>query len=216
MSDLPTPPAPPASPRPPTVHAGRLLLGVALAALGLLWLLQALDVATIDWDLGLPIAVIAIGVALLIVGLLGRGSGGLVALGIVLTVLLALSTVVDVPLGGGVGDRTYRPVTLAGRTYEVAIGKLTVDLTRATTVASGATEVRISAHVGMGQLLVIVPATVACVDARAKSGIGEVDVFGHNEGGFGADYHPGAACAAAPLLRLDLSVGIGQVEVRRG
>jgi hypothetical protein len=213
MSGLPTPPAPP---RPAAVHAGRLLLGLAVAALGVLWLLQALDVTTIDWDLGLPIALIAVGLALLIAGFLGRGSGGLTTLGIVLTVLLAVSTVVDVPLGGGIGDRTYRPETLAGRTFELGIGKLTLDLSRAGTTTSGLGDVRISAHVGMGQLVVVVPRSIPCVDTRAKSGIGEVDVFGRNEGGFGADFRPEGVCRAAPVLHLDLSVGIGQVEVRRG
>jgi len=196
------------------VHPGRLLFGLALAALGVLWLLDAVDVATIDWDIGLPIAVVAVGVGLILTGLLGRGSGGLVVLGAVLSVVLIASTWVDVPLSGGVGDRTYRPTKLAARTYELAVGKLTLDLRAAG--GAGAAESRIAAHVGVGDLRVVVPGGLPCVDARARSGIGNVNVFGHEEGGFGAEYRPNAACAASPLVRLDLSVGIGQVEVVRG
>jgi Cell wall-active antibiotics response 4TMS YvqF len=211
----PHPPAP-ASSRARDVHAGRLLLGLALAALGVLWLLQALDVATIDWNLGLPIAVIAIGAALLVAGLLGRGSGGLVLLGIALTVLLLASTVVEVPLGGGVGDRTYRPTTVRSRSYELAMGQLTIDLTRIGLPESLPGEIRASAHVGVGQLLVIIPQRFPCVATHAKSGIGGVDVFGRSRDGFGAEYRTAAACSAAPLVHLDLTVGIGEVEVRRG
>jgi hypothetical protein len=209
------PPAP-ASSRARDVHAGRLLLGLALAALGVLWLLQALDVATIDWNLGLPIAVIAIGAALLVAGLLGRGSGGLVLLGIALTVLLLASTVVEVPLGGGVGDRTYRPTTARSRSYELAMGQLTIDLTRIGLPESLPGEIRASAHVGVGQLVVIIPQRFPCVATHAKSGIGGVDVFGRSRDGFGAEYRTDAACSSAPLVHLDLTVGIGEVEVRRG
>jgi hypothetical protein len=207
---------PPAPARSRGVHAGRLLLGLALAAIGVLWLLQALDVATIDWNVGLPVAVIAVGAALVAAGLLGRGSGGLVVLGIALTVLLLASTVVDVPLGGGVGNRTLRPVTLQSRSDELAMGQLTLDLTRSAPTEPIPTEIRISAHVGVGQLLVIVPGRYAGVDVHAKAGIGDVLVFGREEGGFGPEYRSPGYDTPAPVLHFDLTVGIGQVEVRRG
>lgn len=210
MSDLPTPPAPRRS---SPVHTGRLLLGLAVVALGILWLLQAVDVATIDWDLGLPIAVIAIGTALLIAGFVGRGSGGLVTLGIVLTVLLAVSTVVDVPLGGGIGDRTYRPLAASDRSYELAIGKLTIDLTR---VPPTGPDQRVEAHVGIGQLVVLVPRSAFVVDVDAKVGVGDSSVYGVSEGGFDVAYRSPRSSTAGKVVSLDVSVGIGQVEVRRG
>jgi hypothetical protein len=212
MSTLPPPPV-----RSRGVHTGRLLLGVALAALGVLWLLQALDLTSIDWQIGLPIAVIVVGAALIAAGLLGRGSSGLVVLGIALTLLLLASTVVDVPLGGGVGNRTYRPVSLESRTYELAMGQLTIDLTRTglrTSLQPAAA--RITAHVGVGQLLVIVPSSYQGVDVHAKAGIGDVLVFGRDHGGFGPEYRSPGSNDVAPMLRFDLTVGIGQVEVRRG
>jgi hypothetical protein len=211
MSSTPSAPA-----RPGKVQIGRLLLGLALASLGVLWLLQALKVATIDWNVGLPIAVIAIGVALLIAGLAGRGSGGLVVLGIVLTVLLLASTVVDVPLGGGVGDRTYRPATLESRTYELAMGRMTIDLRRAATGSATPGTVHIAGHVGIGQLVVIVPSVYTGVDVHAKAGVGDVTVFGADRGGFDPEYRSRGHNDPSPVLFFDVTVGIGQVEVRRG
>ena len=49
---------------------------------------------------------------------------------------------------------------------------------------------------------------------HARAGIGEVRVVGESEGGIGPDYELRASCT--PPLRLELSVGLGQVEVRRG
>jgi hypothetical protein len=197
------------------VHPGRLLLGLLLAILGVLWLLDALDVVTVDWDIALPIALIAVGACVLVAGSVGRGSGGLVALGIVLTILLLAATVVEIPLGGGVGDRTYRPVQAQSKTYELSVGMLTLDLAN-TAMPESAAGVRIDAHVGVGKLLVIVPTGATHVRIHAKAGVGEVVVFGEHRGGFGAEYGSVATNERAPGLGFELSVGIGQVEVRRG
>jgi hypothetical protein len=211
MSD---PPTPPAVPRGPAVHLGRLLFGFAVAVLGVLWLLQALDVARIDWDVGLPIAVIAIGVALVVAGLAGRGSGGLVVIGIVLSVVLLVTTVVDVPLGGGIGDRTVRPTVPRDRTYELAIGQLTIDLTRAGVDIPMQPVQHVRAHLGVGQLVVIVPVGLSGVEVHAKAGIGDVSILGRRRGGLGVDYRSPQGGSASIVL--ELSVGVGQVEVRRG
>ncbi len=212
MSGIPAPPPPSR----PGLHTGRLLLGLLVAAFGALWLLDASGVTGIDWDLVLPIGVIAVGVALVIVGAVGRGSGGLVVLGTVLTALLLVSTVVTVPLSGGVGERTYRPPLIRDRTYELAVGEVTIDLTRSPLPAPTPSSPTVTAHVGIGHLLVIVPPRFTPVDASAKAGIGEVVVFGRERGGLGVEYRTPGDEQATAALRLELSVGIGQVEVRRG
>jgi hypothetical protein len=208
MSSLP----PTAARRRAPLQMGRLLLGLLVAALGVVWLLQALGVATVDWRVILPIAVIAIGVALLVVGFAGRGSGGLIALGIVLVLMLAATSVVDIPLTGGVGDRTYRPTGSGSKTYELAIGDLAVNVGEVTG------EVRITAHVGVGQLTVVVPAAVPSVRVTARSGVGQVVVFGEQRSGFNVSLsrtrHGTSPTVGAVIF--DVSVGIGRVEVRRG
>ena len=61
----------------------------------------------------------------------------------------------EVPLGGGVGDRTERPVTPAELdTYELGAGDFVLDL-RQLQVPPGTTAVR--ARVGVGELVVELP-----------------------------------------------------------
>jgi hypothetical protein len=52
-----------------------------------------------------------------------------IALTVVLSVAVAADWDLDLPLGGGVGDRTERPVAPAELTgYELGVGNLVVDL----------------------------------------------------------------------------------------
>lgn len=211
MSELPPPPATPSRAFP----IGRLLVGVGLVLAGVAWLLDALDVIDFDWDIVLPILLILIGVALVVSAQRGEGRGGLIAAGMVLIVILTLGTLVRVPFGGGIGDATERPTVYRDHSYEHAIGKLTVDLSGLAPPSSGdLADATIDATVGIGQLVVIVPEEIDCVAPHARAGIGEVRVFGESEGGIGPDYELRASCS--PVLRLELSVGLGQVEVRRG
>jgi len=121
---MPPPPVRRASP-----WAGRAVLGFVLVLLGLGWLLETLDV-DVPWDLLLPVALIGIGGVLVVSARSNAAQGGLIAAGVVLTVLLLIGTAIDVPLGGGVGDRTVRPTgTRIESEVERAIGTLTLDLT---------------------------------------------------------------------------------------
>ncbi len=212
MSAVPPPP----SPNPPTgpsgFQAGRFVFGALVVLAGLAWLLEVTDVWQVPWRVVLPVALIVLGIALVLASRTGSGTGGLIALGIVLTVVLAAGTVVDIPFEGGIGERVERPVVLSDRTYELAIGQLTVDLRRAVP-GPAAGEVEIRARVGIGQLVVIVPAGIA-VDVRARAGVGETTVFSEQHGGLGVDYRT-PQTAVTPVLRLDLSVGVGEVDVRR-
>ncbi|HZD81179.1 MAG TPA: LiaF domain-containing protein, partial [Actinomycetota bacterium] len=164
----------------------------------------------------LPAVLIALGLALVVAAPRGGSQGGPIALGIVLTLILLAGTVVDVPFRGGVGDRTYRPSTVADHTYELAVGKLTIDLSRSGVPVAVPDHVVIRAHVGVGQLVVVVPARFGSVDVRARAGIGQTDLFGQTQDGFGVEDRSPVTNDAGPLLRMDLSVGIGRVEVRSG
>jgi len=214
MSSLPSPPVTPPKPLP----IGRLLVGAFLVLLGIGWLLDALGATNLDWDLILPVGLILVGAVLVVAGWQGRGRGGLIALGVVLTVALTVGTVVRIPLSGGVGDRTERPVSLRDATYELTIGRLTVDLSDLTySPGRDPTAAKIEARVGIGDLVVIVPPRFLCVSAHARAGLGEVDVFGRAEGGVAPEYRTAVmSCVSAPAINLNLSVGLGQVEVRRG
>ena len=224
MSDLPEPPPPPPpppEPAPPGLRTRRFLLGLLILAAGVAALLQALDVTTVPWKAVLPGALIVVGLILVVAGTRSeRSQGGLIAVGIVLTVLLTAATAVDLPFEGGVGQRVERPATLAEleEEYRLAVGELTVDLTGLDllhrTVLAGLPLETIRARVGIGQLVVIVPSDEP-VRVEGRAGVGEVSIFGESDGGLGVlnEYAPAEGNVT---FSLDLSVGIGEVVVQSG
>lgn len=215
-----TPPHPPPPPEPSSGGSwtGRIVAGGLVALFGVAWLLEVLDAVEVPWDVFLPGGLILIGVVLLMNARSGASQGGLIATGIVLTVVLALGSAVDFPISGGVGERREEPTTEAQlrEGYRLGIGQLTVDLTE---LPLGQIPVRgtvrLRARVGIGQLVVIVPEGLQ-VRAEARAGLGNVRVFDVEGSGFDVERTVGPGQDATPSLELVLSVGIGQVEVRRG
>lgn len=188
------------------VHPGRLTLGAILLIVGVGWLLQVLEVVEVRWQALLAAALIAIGLALMVVG----RQGGLITLGAILTVLLAFASMLDVPFEGGVGERAHRPTAAADleERYRLGIGTLTVDLTDVE-IADGTA---IEASVGMGELVVVVPGE-ARVRASGRAGVGEVLLLGRSQGGLGVEH--AVTEGSGPDLEIEASVGMGKVEVRR-
>jgi phage shock protein PspC (stress-responsive transcriptional regulator) len=202
---------PAARPRQPSLFVPAL--GVLLAGVGFLALLTAVGV-DVRWDVALAVAALAAGVAVVASAVLRRRTGGLLVLGLVLGTLAVAVSAIDVRLDGPIGERAYRPFegSEVHRDYDVAIGKLTIDLS-ATDLTPGETEV--DANVGIGDLTVIVPDDVV-VDVDAEASAGEVTVFGRSESGvdahitstnrpFGAD--------RSRTLRLEAHTGVGNVLV---
>jgi hypothetical protein len=217
MSDLPEPPAsPPPSSR---FHAGRLVLGLVVVVIGVTALLQAAGVSDVPWKAVLPGLLIAVGLGLVIAGRRSEsGQGGLIAIGIVLTVLLAAASLVDIPLEGGVGERTERPTSLSEvkSEYRLAVGQLTLDLASVPVTVTG-TARTVRARVGVGQLIVELPSDQLAM-VRGHAGMGQVTIFGESDGGFGVDKDvtPSAPFHQPIVFSLDLSVGIGEVLVQHG
>lgn len=212
-------PDPPPSPKRPGFQVGRLLAGLVIVAFGVGWLLEALGAATVPWRVVLPAALILIGLALVLSARSGRQHGGLITLGVLLTVVLAVGTVVNVPVDGGVGDRSERPRSYAElrSQYDLAVGQLTLDLTELPVpVPSSLAHRSVRVRVGIGQLIVIVPRKML-VDVQAHTGLGRVSVFGRERSGFDATggFHPFVPSEGMTIV-LDVSVGIGDVEVRYG
>jgi phage shock protein PspC (stress-responsive transcriptional regulator) len=114
----------------------------------------------------------------------------------------------------GVGERNYRPATIADLkpSYELGIGELDVDL-RTMTWDRGAT-VRLKVDVGTGHALLLVPEDV-CVQADTRAGLGWVQVLGEDGGGADVDDQRGTVSRyGGRKLILDGQVGIGALEVR--
>lgn len=208
--------SPPASPL-ERLRSGRLVAGLLLVLFGMGWLLEILDVIDFPWDLLLPVALVLVGVALVVASRSGARPGGLIAVGVVLTGVMVIGSAIEFPLGGGVGEREERPATVAElrQEYQLGIGQLTVDLTDLSSAQLDA-DARTRVRVGIGQLVVIVPEGLA-VQVEARATVGNVRVFDDEEGGFGVEREAGPGLdGRGAVLELVLSVGLGELEVRRG
>jgi len=192
---------------------------VLLVGGGLLWLLDSLGAVDVGWRGAMAVGLVLVGVTLLVATWWGRASG-LIGLAVLLTVLVVADEAVPVPLNAGIGDRTVVVTTAAEADdhQQLLIGDLTVDLTGVPAQSGTTQDVEVS--VGIGQLQVIVPRD-ATVTAEATLRAGDLDWPGppassHESGvdvdrTFSLQGDPGG-----PRLHLDLTMGLGNVEVVHG
>ena len=165
---------------------------------------------------GTTIAVLAIlaGVALVVAGLSG-GARWLIAPALVLVLPLAIVAAADVRVDGGIGERQYRPATMAELRpdYELGMGELIVDM-RDVDLPAGTTRMRV--EVGVGHTVVRVPED-ACVSSDVKIGAGHAQVLDRSNDGLDVDFTQAASPTGdSPRLELEGQVGIGALEVVRG
>jgi len=218
-----TPEAPPVHPEPSgrQLPLGRLILGLVLVGVGVIWLLEALDVVSFSFLAVLPAALIIVGIVLIGASRTGR-HGGLIVLGIILTVILTIASSFDIRLQGGVGEKAEEPTTLAGvhGEYHLSMGQLTINLRQVHFVGSAT---KVKASVGIGQLTIRVPNDILVI-VHGHAGAGQVMLFGQQTSGLDVErsvrVRPGnvALPGEAPnvpldsTLTIDLSVGLGQIE----
>jgi predicted membrane protein len=168
----------------------------------------------------LPVALIAIGLVLVAGSRTGR-HGGLITVGAILTVVLLVVTSADIRLEGGVGQQTERPTTVEAISpeYHLSLGQLEIDL-RAVAFPDGS-NTDVKATVGVGQLVVRIPEVID-YQIHATAGLGDVEVLGRTSSGGDVEVNlhvigRGIVPVGSPraLVRLFLSVGVGQVTVIR-
>ncbi|MCL4286240.1 MAG: PspC domain-containing protein [Thermoleophilia bacterium] len=163
---------------------------------------------------GLPVAavVVVIGVALAALSFRG-GARWLLVPALALALGVGVAAASDLDLDGGIGKRDHRPVSAAAIPaggYELGAGRLAVDLRD---IGWGAERtLELDARVGVGQLVVAVPADV-CVEADVHAGAGDILVAGQRADGWDVDLATGEGARAAPRLVLDAGVDLGQVTV---
>lgn len=202
----------PATDPPPPPPRRHLVPGVALLVAGGLWLAHVLG-ADLRWQLLLPAALIAIGLAVLVGGR-RAAAAGLVTIGTVLAVVAIVVALFPGTTSLSAGERTLTvtSVTDLDDRYQLGAGELTLDL-RDLDLPTGTT--RLEVQVGAGQLTVLVPPE-ATVVVDASVGLGEVIMFGDRVGGIAPDRRvtedgaPGAG-----TLEIEANVGLGQLEVSR-
>jgi phage shock protein PspC (stress-responsive transcriptional regulator) len=181
------PPRPPRPPRPRRRSAGFLaaviVSGLALTAYGLtVWGHDELGWSGDEHVIGLASALVVFGLAVLGMGLAGFRSG----LTGFLAVVLALSTwfasiVPGIELGGGVGDRDWRPLGAStSESYRLSVGSANLHLGSYPT--SPSTPGEVNASVGVGELRIYVPDDLT-VEVRSDVNVGEIS----ETGGWGLD-----------------------------
>jgi phage shock protein PspC (stress-responsive transcriptional regulator) len=198
-------------------HVALAFVGLLLIGAGLAWLLYVLDVATLSLRDGLAAGLVIVGLGLVVAAWWGR-AWSLAVLGVLFASAIAIADLIDVPFDAGTGDRTVVVDTRAelADTHELFAGTLTLDLRRAPLGDGTST---MEAAVGMGKMRVIVPRDASVeVDAKVKAGnIDGALAPSPDEGGI--DLHETFAAGGermrVPDLRLDLQVGIGELEVDR-
>ncbi len=191
-------------------------------------------------DSGLPVVIAAVLVVIglgLLVGTWAGRSRGLIAWGILATLVLVTVATFDVPLRGGAGERQWAPATVAAAEaapYRLVVGEGTLDLSELDPPTG--TTADVEASVAIGRLVVEVPAD-ATIDVNGHVGLGHLAfVTDRNttvdRGGFnvtadftdsvepvgrpaGASEADSSTEASTGRIVLDLEVGVGELEVRR-
>jgi len=215
---------PPRPPRRPDVH--RPLHPLTFATLGAA-LLAVAGVAV--WDRGIhhlsQPATVAVGVALGVValgivlaGTLGRRSGGLAPIALLLALALGGSiTWQGMGLDSRTADVTWTP-TGTGTTpsYALGLGRAVLDLTGSelATRATATSPVTVPASLGAGELVVIVPRSTS-VRIDSSVGLGDVtDEVGprtdRNGGGLKESTTHGSG---VPAIVVNAQVGVGRVWI---
>jgi phage shock protein PspC (stress-responsive transcriptional regulator) len=193
--------------------ARRAAFGIGLLAVCGLIAIGGAWAAAAGGDTFVAIAVIAAGVAL-VAGAFVRPVRWLVLPAVALALSAGAVSASGIDLDGGVGERDYRPGSVAELrdTYELGMGELTVDL-RQTDLPAG--DVALVIDLGVGDARVIVPDDV-CVATDAEVGVGEVRTFDRDNGGVDIDFEdlPESDPSTTRLLvRADIGIGalrIGQ------
>jgi phage shock protein PspC (stress-responsive transcriptional regulator) len=189
----------------------RALLGIGVLILCCIVFFGGAFAAAAGPDWLVPALVIAAGAAV-VAGAFLKPIRWLVPPALALALAAGLVTAADIDLDGGVGELEYRPASTIDLrdSYEIGMGELVVDL-RETDLPAG--DVPIELDVGVGEAMVIVPRDV-CVATTADIGIGNVSMFGRDNGGIDVNFEetPEAAPDVTRVV-LDANIGLGEVRV---
>jgi hypothetical protein len=189
---------------------GCLALGTAVVVWAVLLALAGAWLAGIDEQLA-AWAVVAIG-AMLVLCAFTHTARWPVLPAVAFALAVATIAAAHVDLHGGMGQRTYRPQTLAEVRggYQLGGGRLEIDL-RDVAFPAGTTQLHV--RLGVGELIVLVPRNV-CVATSARIGGGYVGALENSSGGVDVDWaERPSPPAGTPRLVVDGSVGLGALLV---
>jgi phage shock protein PspC (stress-responsive transcriptional regulator) len=170
----------------------------------------------------IPVAVIAasmlavLGIGLVVAAVRGRARWLIAPAVLMLLVTqasLALPRDLTSSFGSGTGTRTWTPTTLSSASYQLGAGDATLDLRRLPVGTA-----RLTAHVGLGTLVVLLPPDSTLV-LSARVGAGDIVVPGlPDQAGTSqrvdTTIGPGSGADGRTTVDLTAEVGLGEVEVR--
>jgi hypothetical protein len=187
----------------------RVAFGAILLGAGALWLLSSTGVLDLSYETWIGVLLIGIGLAIALTP--GR-HGALTILGALVLLAGLPALVVGDFVTGDVGDAIEAPATPSEiDSYEHGIGKLTVDLT---SPGLAGEDLDVEAKVGIGELLVVVPAA-ANVVVDAHVGAGNIDALGEQKDGLDIDLDDRIPGEGDQEVTLQLEAGLGDIRVRR-
>lgn len=212
----PPPPQPEVMWEPPppreTSMLGRITVAFGLIVLASMALVDlAFDSVAIQPVHYIATAVAVLGLGLVVGGFVGRARW-LILIGVILLPVLWFTSFWPDDFSFTAGETTYEPVTVTDveTPYELGVGSLTVDLSGLS--AEELAEVgRIEASLGMGELVVRLPAGVG-VDVAAQVGAGAVEGPFNQASGVGIDITRDIGPDPV-VLELDLQVGMGVIKI---
>lgn len=227
----PVPPRRPVAPPPPRPRRRRaggffalIALGLAIAGYGLGFVLDGpVGFPGSPELLGLAIALGAVSLLAVGLGIAGRRGGLATVLVVVIglsTWIATLSPVDFATSGSGIGDRTWTPVMSSGQArFELGLGEGVLDLGRISPAAAGQSDPQIDVRVGVGDLRIIVPSDVT---ARISYDTGLGSVHGTDAAGNsidrspqrGASVHGTATFGTGPTtVTVTASIGAGDINI---
>ncbi len=189
---------------------GLVTLSVAVMVTGFLIALRQSGADGLSAERILAAALLVLAGGLLVGVLYGRARW-LIVIAVPLSLALIPVSLVNVPITGGTGDRTWVADAGDSEVFRLGIGEATLVMQ-----GGSSTPRSVDASVGIGHLLVLVPDGVR-LELIAQADIGAVRLFGQDEDGTHVGY-PARAVLVGPedgtLVRVVAKVGIGMVEVR--
>lgn len=190
---------------------GGLIAGLLLILAGTAWLLETTGVLDLGAELWIGLLLVALGLAIALDA--GHSHGLLVTIGILLVLVGIPAAAIDADfLADGIGDRSEVPTSVGeiDGPYRLGMGQLVLDLTELTAIG----DVEVDGSVGLGQLLVYVPFDAAVrIDAHVS--IGNVSIFGDDQGGIDVTVERDEPGVGGADYDLELEVGVGEVRLER-
>jgi hypothetical protein len=215
------PPPPPAYVPPPRPRrTGLVLFWPTLAliaiALGILGIVDVDSSVNPSTYVAVPVAIT--GLMLLVGAFVGR-PGGLIALGIVSSLGLGMTSAVEASTDWETGGETLRVTPTSAvaveDSYTVPNGEIRLDLTRVRDLA--ALDGReIDLRLNAGEIDVTLPRGVNAVVEADMSFAGDISIDGSHRGGFDQSLTrtlTGSADPDAPTITLDIDARVGQITV---